>query len=95
MAEILDWWVWNICLLIWAHDLYLPSEIQIYADAVIGYPTQRFAKLMSENSRAPVYNYQFVYQGRYSFAVWSETKKPYGKTNSSDKLFNQDSYTTF
>ncbi|XP_031783698.1 esterase E4 [Nasonia vitripennis] len=59
----------------------------IYADAIIGYPTQRFAKLMSENSRAPVYNYQFVYQGRYSFSVWRDTKKPYGVVHHDDLLY--------
>lgn len=58
--------------------------MQIYADALIGFPMHRFAELMAENSRSPVYNYQFAYQGRYSFATWNETKKPYGKYLSSD-----------
>ncbi|KAL7289596.1 hypothetical protein TKK_0016454 [Trichogramma kaykai] len=60
---------------------------EIYADALIGFPTYRFAKLMSEYSRAPVYNYQFTYQGRYSFKVWSDTKKPTGVVHHDDLIY--------
>ncbi|KAJ8686636.1 hypothetical protein QAD02_022430 [Eretmocerus hayati] len=60
---------------------------EIYADALIGFATHRFAKLMSEYSREPVYNYKFTYQGRYSFAVWNDTKKPYGVVHHDDLTY--------
>ncbi|XP_058796122.1 uncharacterized protein LOC131666989 [Phymastichus coffea] len=59
----------------------------IYTDAIIGWPTQRFAQLMAQYSKAPVYNYQFIYQGRYSFVTWSDTKKPFGVLHQDDLLY--------
>ncbi|XP_032456548.1 uncharacterized protein LOC100116956 [Nasonia vitripennis] len=56
----------------------------IYADALIGYPNHRFADLVASNSRAPVWNYMFVYPGRFSFSVWSDTQKPYGVVHHDD-----------
>ncbi|XP_014218176.1 esterase E4-like [Copidosoma floridanum] len=55
----------------------------LYAEG-ISFSTQRFAKLMAKYSRAPVYNYQFVYQGRYSFNIWNVTNKPYGVMHHDD-----------
>ncbi|XP_014218106.1 esterase E4-like [Copidosoma floridanum] len=56
----------------------------IYADSLIGWPAHRGAMLLAEYSKTPVYNYQFTFQGRYSFAMWKDTKKPYGVVHHDD-----------
>lgn len=54
-------------------------NLQLYADSVIIFSQYRGAKLIAENSKAPVYLYKFTYQGRYSFTMWNATT-PYGKS---------------
>ncbi|XP_050490850.1 esterase E4-like [Bombus huntii] len=55
----------------------------LYADSVIIFSQYRGAKLIAENSKAPVYLYKFTYQGRYSFTMWNATT-PYGVEHQDD-----------
>ncbi|XP_043269346.1 uncharacterized protein [Venturia canescens] len=60
---------------------------KIYADALVIFNINNFVKLMGQASRAPVYFYEFTYQGRYSHSVWSDTKKPFGVVHHDDLLY--------
>ncbi|XP_033329533.2 uncharacterized protein LOC117222127 [Megalopta genalis] len=44
---------------------------ELYADSVIIFSMHRGAKLVAENSKKPVYFYEFAFQGRYSFVRWN------------------------
>ncbi|XP_012344184.1 esterase E4-like [Apis florea] len=56
---------------------------RIYEDSIIKFPQYRGAKLIAENSPAPVYFYMFTYQGRFSFSMWNSTT-PYGIEHQDD-----------
>lgn len=51
----------------------------MWSDSNIGFISDRAARLLAQYSKAPVYYYMMAYQGRYSNAVWTDTKKPIGK----------------
>ncbi|XP_043269298.1 uncharacterized protein [Venturia canescens] len=54
------------------------GHARCYADSIVGFPIHRLVHLVAAVSKKPVYYYRFVYEGRYSFAKWSDTQKPYG-----------------
>lgn len=54
-------------------------DSQLLANALVHFPVQRAASLLSNYSSSPVYFYEFVYKGRYSRHVWKDTRKPKGK----------------
>ncbi|XP_001603584.1 esterase E4 [Nasonia vitripennis] len=60
---------------------------QAYGDAIVGFPVHRSATLMAKYNTKPVHYYKFVYQGRYSYQTWSETKKPYGVVHHDDLIY--------
>lgn len=57
----------------------LISVLQLYGDAIVSFPMHRLVDLVSKHSDQPVYYYHFVYQGRFSWNTWEDTKKPFGK----------------
>ncbi|KAJ8686631.1 hypothetical protein QAD02_022425 [Eretmocerus hayati] len=59
----------------------------IYSHALTGFPGHVFAKSMAQNSEAPVYVYAFAYPGRYSFAIDSKTKEPYGVVHYDELIY--------
>ncbi|XP_031783705.1 uncharacterized protein LOC116416971 [Nasonia vitripennis] len=68
---------------------YLDQDIVLvtvnYRLATFGFMSTGDAR--APGNRVPVYNYQSTYQGRYSFAVWSNTQKPYGVVHHDDLLY--------
>ncbi|CAL7939259.1 unnamed protein product [Xylocopa violacea] len=56
---------------------------RIYADSVVIFPSYRVAKLIAENSKAPLYLYKFTYQGCCSFMMWNAST-PYGVAHQDD-----------
>ncbi|XP_058796192.1 esterase E4-like [Phymastichus coffea] len=67
-----------------------PNLGLIYADAQIGFLSHRFAQLLAEYSTAPIYEYQFAYQGRFSWAMWKSGPKkgqPYGVVHQDDLIY--------
>ncbi|KAI4501760.1 hypothetical protein M0802_003095 [Mischocyttarus mexicanus] len=56
----------------------------IYSDSIEIFPVHRLTKLMADNSKHPVYVYQFSYKGRYSFAMWNDTTTYKGPVHHDD-----------
>ncbi|KAH0551918.1 esterase E4-like [Cotesia glomerata] len=59
----------------------------LYGDAIVSFPIHRIVDLVSRYSDQPVYYYHFVYPGRYSWHVWSDTKKPFGVVHHDDLMY--------
>jgi carboxylesterase type B len=61
----------------------------LYADSIIGFAVNRAANLLSQRSSAPVYYYEFTYQGRYSHFYLPDSNEtvPYGKIHSKNRTF--------
>ncbi|XP_058796191.1 esterase FE4-like [Phymastichus coffea] len=68
---------------------------EMWSDSNINFISDRAARLLAEYSKTPVYNYMLTYQGRYSNAVWSDTKKPVGVVHMDDLLYYLTSLNAF
>ncbi|XP_015110997.1 esterase E4 [Diachasma alloeum] len=51
---------------------------QLFSDSIVKFPVNRMVNLVAAHSDQPVYYYHFVYQGRRSYYVWTDTRKPMG-----------------
>lgn len=60
--------------------LLATQTVQLYADAIIGFPMHRFVHLAARFTR--VYQYRFSYQGRFSHTYFPKKDTPYGKKDS-------------
>ncbi|RZC36490.1 COesterase domain containing protein, partial [Asbolus verrucosus] len=67
----------------------LPGLTKIFADSVIGFSVNRAANLLSQKSSAPVYYYEFTYQGRYSHFYLPDSNGtiPYGVVHHDDLIY--------
>jgi carboxylesterase type B len=67
----------------------LSGLTQLYADSIIGFAVNRAANLLSQRSSAPVYYYEFTYQGRYShfYLPGSNETVPYGVVHHDDLIY--------
>jgi carboxylesterase type B len=67
----------------------LSGLTKLYADSIIGFAVNRAANLLSQRSSAPVYYYQFTYQGRYSHFYLPDSNEtvPYGVVHHDDLIY--------
>ncbi|XP_008552460.1 esterase E4 [Microplitis demolitor] len=64
-----------------------PALAHLYGDAIVSFPMHRLVDLVSKHSDQPVYYYHFVYQGRFSWNTWEDTKKPFGVVHHDDLMY--------
>ncbi|KAJ8686609.1 hypothetical protein QAD02_022403 [Eretmocerus hayati] len=62
------------------------GRAHLYADSVTIFPVHKASSLIAASSRQPVYLFEFTYQGRYSFAHWSDGK-PFGVVHGDDTIY--------
>ncbi|KAF5277165.1 hypothetical protein FQR65_LT03871 [Abscondita terminalis] len=59
----------------------------LYADATVGFPINRGAKLLSKLNTECTYYYRFSYQGRFSYYYLPNTTIPYGVVHHDDLIY--------
>lgn len=59
----------------------------MYADSGATFGTIQSAQVISSKSPAPVYLYQFNYQGKYSMGYWPGTNETYGVLHADDLIY--------
>ncbi|GLH00363.1 Venom carboxylesterase-6 [Gryllus bimaculatus] len=60
---------------------------KLYSDSIIGFGEDRAVKTVASLSKAPVWYYNFEYQGRYSYQYRGNTSIPYGVMHQDDVMY--------